>query len=86
MQIYCNKGQEGDSSLPQTKEVDKLRKITLVAIAVICLVVFASAYGLASVPLPSTNSEKPSCTFEQQDNPRPYSIIPVKPVDNPRPY
>jgi hypothetical protein len=68
------------------EEVKKLRKIALVSIALICLMVFSVAYGLAIVPLRGTDNERPCSSFEPQDNPRPYVPLPVKPVDNPRPY
>jgi hypothetical protein len=63
-----------------------LKKTALVAIALICLMAFSVAYCLTTVPLQDVDNGRPYSSFEPQDNPRPYSQLPVIPVDNPRPY
>ena len=71
----------------QLKEVTKLKKITSVSIALMCLIVFSVAYSIATSPLPSPdeaqNSPQPA---DPLDNGRPYSPLPIKPIDNGRPY
>ena len=70
------------------KEVNKLKKITLVSIALICLITFSVAYGIATSPLrnPDDGRQNFPQPAEPQDNGRPYSLLPVRPIDNGRPY
>lgn len=66
-----------------------LRKITIVSIALICLVALSVIYGLYTIAVCHADNSRPYSRepIEPQDNSRPYGFGPIlNPLDNSRPY